>query len=63
MPTYDRRGRMRPEPMIDNSIGRFAFSETLPGAIRSLEDDELCVLLLALLQEWRGRTELRMAQG
>ena len=31
----------------------------LCGAIRALDDHELRVLLIALLQEWRGRTVLR----
>ena len=31
----------------------------LCSAIRALDDHELRVLLIALLQEWRGRTELR----
>jgi hypothetical protein len=31
----------------------------LPGAIHALDDHELRVLLIALLQEWRGRTEMR----
>ena len=28
----------------------------LPGAVHALNDHELRVLLIALLQEWRGRT-------
>ena len=31
----------------------------LSGAIRALDDRELRLLLIALLQEWRGRTALR----
>lgn len=31
----------------------------LSSAIRALDDHELRVLLIALLQEWRARTELR----
>jgi hypothetical protein len=34
-------------------------SGMLPGAVRALNDHELRVLLIALLQEWRGRTALR----
>jgi hypothetical protein len=33
--------------------------ETLPGVVRALDDHELRVLLIALLQEWRGRTASR----
>jgi hypothetical protein len=33
------------------------FHTALPGAIRSLDDTELRILLIALLQEWRGRAD------
>lgn len=39
-----------------DSFGAFAFHAGLPGAIRSLENEELRVLLIALLTEWRART-------
>ena len=35
----------------------------LSGAIRALDDHELRLLLIALLQEWRGRTALRDGDG
>jgi hypothetical protein len=41
----------------DEPIGQFVFHTALPGAIRSLDDAELRILLIALLQEWRGRAE------
>jgi len=41
----------------DEPIGQFVFHTALPGAIRSLDDTELRILLIALLQEWRGRAE------
>lgn len=41
----------------DDPIGPFVSRATLPGAIRSLDDTELRILLIALLQEWRGRAE------
>ena len=30
----------------------------LSGAVRSLDDRELCLLLTALLREWRDRADL-----
>ncbi len=33
------------------------FHTALPGAIRSLDDAELRILLIALLQEWRSRLD------
>jgi hypothetical protein len=33
------------------------FQTALPNAIRSLDDAELRILLIALLQEWRCRSE------
>jgi hypothetical protein len=41
----------------EGALGFVARHELLPGAIRSLDDQELCLLLVALLQEWRGRTQ------
>ena len=35
----------------------------LSSAIRALDDHELRVLLIALLQEWRGRAALRGDEG
>ena len=46
----------------EEPFGPFVFHAGLPGAIRSLDDDELRVLLIALLQEWRGRTEMARPQ-
>lgn len=40
------------------SPGRFALHESLPWAVRSLDDAELRTLLVALLQEWRDRAEM-----
>ncbi len=40
-------------------FGRFAFHSALPDAIRTLENDELRALLVALLLEWRYRAEVR----
>ena len=47
------------EPRADagKRFGRLVFRRALPDAIRSLENDELRILLAALLQEWRSRTE------
>jgi hypothetical protein len=39
-----------------DGFGAFAFDAGLPGAIRSLENEELRALLVALLTEWRART-------
>jgi hypothetical protein len=39
-----------------DSFGTFAFHAGLPVAIRSLENEELRALLIALLTEWRART-------
>jgi hypothetical protein len=41
----------------EEPIGQFVFHTTLPGAIRSLDDAELRILLIALLQEWRCRAD------
>jgi hypothetical protein len=40
----------------EGALGSVARHELLPGAIRSLDDQELRLLLVALLQEWRGRS-------
>lgn len=41
----------------DEPFGPLIFQTALPGAIRSLDDTELRILLIALLQEWRSRAE------
>lgn len=41
----------------DEPFGSLVFHTQLPGAIRSLDDTELRILLIALLQEWRYRGE------
>ena len=41
----------------DDPFGPLIFHTALPGAIRSLDDTELRILLIALLQEWRSRAE------
>jgi hypothetical protein len=38
-------------------LGALAFRRALPNAIRTLENDELRALLLALLEEWRWRAQ------
>jgi hypothetical protein len=58
MPYNDTAGLGRSEFSADEPFGRYVFHTALPGAIRSLDDTELRILLIALLQEWRGRTEL-----
>ena len=45
-------GRQGPN---DRPFSPLVFRPWLPDAIRSLEDEELRILLLALLQEWRAR--------
>jgi hypothetical protein len=42
----------------DKAFGRFVFHNSLPSAVRSLDDEELRTLVLALLREWRDRAEL-----
>jgi hypothetical protein len=42
----------------DRPFGPLVFRPWLPEAIRSLEDEELRILLLALLQEWHARAEM-----
>ena len=59
---YDNAGGPRHDGRTaDEPSDRFVFHGALPWAIRSLDDAELRVLLIALLQEWRDRAEL--AQG
>jgi hypothetical protein len=41
----------------DEPFGPLVFHTALPCAIRSLDDTELRILLIALLQEWRIRAE------
>ena len=45
----------------DTPFGPLVFRPWLPDAIRTLDDEELRVLLLALLQEWRARLQMRDA--
>lgn len=45
----------------DERFGQLVFSNALPAAIRSLDDEELRTLVLALLHEWRDRAELSQA--
>ena len=47
----------------DVLLGKLVLRRTLPAAIRSLENDELRVLLLALLEEWRWRSEQNALAG
>lgn len=52
----------------DEDIGRAAPDiierrSSLSSAVRALDDHELRLLLIALLQEWRGRTALRDGDG
>jgi hypothetical protein len=55
MPYHDAAG---PDGMsADEPFGPLVFHTALPGAIRSLDDTELRILLIALLQEWRARAE------
>jgi len=46
------------QPIAGEAVGRFALHQSLPWAVRSLDDAELRTLLVALLQEWRDRAEL-----
>ncbi len=55
MPYHDAAG---PGGMsADEPFGPLVFHTALPDAIRSLDDTELRILLIALLQEWRARSE------
>jgi len=45
------------ETPADEPFGPLVFHTALPNAIRSLDDAELRILLIALLQEWRSRGE------
>lgn len=56
MPHNDTIGQER-EMSADEPFGPSVFHTALPGAIRSLDDTELRILLIALLQEWRSRAE------
>lgn len=57
MPHNDTAQRRDDEAGADAPLGPLVFQTALPGAIRSLDDTELRILLIALLQEWRGRAE------
>ena len=56
MPHNETAGQ-RDEISADDPFGPSVFHTALPGAIRSLDDTELRILLIALLQEWRSRAE------
>ena len=58
MPHNETAGAGRNQFSAEKPFGHYVFHTALPGAIRSLDDTELRILLIALLQEWRGRTEL-----
>ena len=45
------------EPCENERLGTLIFRRSLPSAIRTLENDELRTLLLALLEEWRWRAQ------
>jgi hypothetical protein len=45
----------RGEIPAEEPFGPLVFQTALPNAIRSLDDAELRILLIALLQEWRCR--------
>jgi len=53
----DAAGSRGSEASADEPLGPLVFHTALPGAIRSLDDTELRILLIALLQEWRYRGE------
>jgi len=53
----DAVGPRHSETAADEPLGPLVFHTQLPGAIRSLDDTELRILLIALLQEWRYRGE------
>lgn len=38
-------------------FGDLIFQDCLPNAVQTLEDNELRTLLIALLREWRDRTQ------
>jgi hypothetical protein len=54
---HDETAGQQSEMSADDPFGPSVFHTALPGAIRSLDDTELRILLIALLQEWRGRAE------
>jgi len=56
MARLDTDGFEGRESNQEGALGSVARHELMPGAIRSLDDQELRLLLVALLQEWRGRT-------
>ena len=45
------------ETAENERLGALVFRRSLPNAIRTLENDELRALLLALLEEWRWRAQ------
>ena len=51
----DTAGLEHRDLSADEPFGPSVFHTALPGAIRSLDDTELRILLIALLQEWRNR--------
>ena len=57
MPYRNAAGSEANKTSEDESFGPLIFHTALPGAIRSLDDTELRILLIALLQEWRYRGE------
>lgn len=56
MPHNDTAG-LECEMAADDPFRFSVFHTALPGAIRSLDDTELRILLIALLQEWRVRLD------
>ena len=58
MPYNEIAGSGTRNRSADEPFGRFVFHDSLPVALRSLDDVELRTLLIALLQEWRDRAEL-----
>jgi len=57
MPYHDAAGPGGREMSAREPFGPLIFQTALPDAIRSLDDTELRILLIALLQEWRHRGE------
>jgi hypothetical protein len=57
MARNDTAGRQDAGLSADEPFGPLLFHTALPRAIRSLDDTELRILLIALLQEWRSRAE------
>jgi len=55
---YDAAAGLEGDEMsADAPFGPLVFHTALPRAIRSLDDTELRILLIALLQEWRDRSK------